>query len=313
MTTAVDAEYTYTVIIPHKDIQPLLRRCLGSIPAREDIQVIVVDDGSDDPAETEAVVREAGNAEVVYASGSGGAGRARNIGLRHARGRWIVFADADDFFTDELLPALDSYSGSDLDIVFFDSRSASSETLRPMPKRETSADRFRRSGDYGILRYTSHVVWGKMFSSRFVAGNAIVFEEIAACNDYMFSGKAGMLARRIAFDSRVIYCYTVRGNSISTTISLDNCVAGLLARLRLNEMLRAARVPLRYWDNALSPFGDMCRVSAAATVKYLGTYLRRTPPQRVAVDAAQTMRRIVLRLAGADKGKSGRKMRKTER
>lgn len=304
--------YTYTIIIPHKNIQPLLRRCLNSIPRRKDIQVIVVDDGSDNCTETEAVVRNAGNAEIVCISGSRGAGRARNIGLRHARGRWIVFADADDFFTDELLPALEGYSDSEFDIVFFDSCSASSETLQPMPKRETSADRFRKSGDYGILRYTSHVVWGKMYSSRFVTENSIVFEEIAACNDYMFSGKAGILAHQIAFDDRVIYCYTVRSNSISTTISLNNCVAGLLARLRLNEMLRTARVPQRYWDNALSPFGDMRKVSASATLRYFGTYLRRTPPRRIGVDTAQALRRIVLRLAGVDKSRSCRKMRKME-
>ncbi len=312
MNTAMEFGYTYTIIIPHKNIQSLLKRCLNSIPRREDIQVIVVDDGSDNCAETEAVVRNAGNAEVIYISENGGAGRARNIGLRHTRGRWILFADADDFFTDELLPALDGYSDSEFDIVFFDSCSVSSETLRPMPKRETSADRFRKSGDYGILRYTSHVVWGKMYSSRFVTENSIVFEEIAACNDYMFSGKAGILAHRIVFDDRVIYCYTIRSNSISTTISLDNCVAGLLARLRLNEMLRTARVPQRYWDNALSPFGDMCKVSASATLRYFGTYLRRTPSWRIAVDTAQTLRCIILRLAGADKSISSRKMRKTE-
>ena len=38
----------YTVIIPHKNIPELLQRCLDSIPERDDIQVIVVDDNSDE-------------------------------------------------------------------------------------------------------------------------------------------------------------------------------------------------------------------------------------------------------------------------
>ena len=38
----------YSIIIPHKNIPELLVRCLNSIPEREDIQVIVVDDCSDD-------------------------------------------------------------------------------------------------------------------------------------------------------------------------------------------------------------------------------------------------------------------------
>ena len=37
----------YSIIIPHKNIPQLLQRCLDSIPVRDDVQVIVVDDNSD--------------------------------------------------------------------------------------------------------------------------------------------------------------------------------------------------------------------------------------------------------------------------
>ena len=37
----------YSIIIPHKNIPQLLQRCLDSIPIRDDVQVIVVDDNSD--------------------------------------------------------------------------------------------------------------------------------------------------------------------------------------------------------------------------------------------------------------------------
>ena len=36
----------YSIIIPHKDIPDLLQRCLDSIPVRDDVEVIVVDDNS---------------------------------------------------------------------------------------------------------------------------------------------------------------------------------------------------------------------------------------------------------------------------
>ena len=39
-------DYTYTIIIPHKNAPLLLQRCLDSIPFRDDIQIIVVDDDS---------------------------------------------------------------------------------------------------------------------------------------------------------------------------------------------------------------------------------------------------------------------------
>lgn len=39
--------YKYSIIIPHYNIPELLQRCLDSIPERDDVQVIVVDDNSD--------------------------------------------------------------------------------------------------------------------------------------------------------------------------------------------------------------------------------------------------------------------------
>ncbi len=42
----MEKEIVYSIIIPHKNIPLLLQRCLDSIPQREDIQIIVVDDNS---------------------------------------------------------------------------------------------------------------------------------------------------------------------------------------------------------------------------------------------------------------------------
>lgn len=39
--------YTYNIIIPHKNSPKLLQRCLDSIPRRDDLHIIVVDDNSD--------------------------------------------------------------------------------------------------------------------------------------------------------------------------------------------------------------------------------------------------------------------------
>ena len=38
----------YSIIIPHKNTPDLLRKCLDSIPHRDDVQIIVVDDNSDE-------------------------------------------------------------------------------------------------------------------------------------------------------------------------------------------------------------------------------------------------------------------------
>ncbi|HLW07160.1 MAG TPA: glycosyltransferase, partial [Marinilabiliaceae bacterium] len=40
-------KYKFSIIIPHRNTPDLLKRCLGSIPVDDAIQIIIVDDGSD--------------------------------------------------------------------------------------------------------------------------------------------------------------------------------------------------------------------------------------------------------------------------
>lgn len=61
------------------------------------IEIIIVDDGSDD--ETQEVVQEYASPLVrVLYQDNRGAGSARNNGIRHAQGKYVFFMDADDRF-----------------------------------------------------------------------------------------------------------------------------------------------------------------------------------------------------------------------
>ena len=99
-------QYTYSFIIPHHNSPELLNRCLDSIPKREDIQIIVVDDNS---AEDKRPCVKRDDVEVIYidAEHTKGAGRARNYGLKAAKGKWLLFADCDDYYNDGFLDVLD--------------------------------------------------------------------------------------------------------------------------------------------------------------------------------------------------------------
>lgn len=43
----MEIEINYSFIIPHRNVPHLLQRCIDSIPKRDDIQIIIVDDNSD--------------------------------------------------------------------------------------------------------------------------------------------------------------------------------------------------------------------------------------------------------------------------
>ena len=88
-----------SVIVPYKDAERFLGRCLQSLEDQiGEFEFIVVNDGSTDggPDVAAAYAKKDGrfiSLDNEYKSGVSGA---RNTGLKHARGEWITFLDADD-------------------------------------------------------------------------------------------------------------------------------------------------------------------------------------------------------------------------
>lgn len=125
--------YNYSVIIPHKNCVNLLFRCLDSIPRRKDIQVIVVDDVSSfSKGEKQQLLdKQDSNIKIVFLEKTHFAGGARNEGISLSEGKWLVFADSDDFFTKGAFDVMDQYLMSESDIVFFGDTSCYSDTLEP--------------------------------------------------------------------------------------------------------------------------------------------------------------------------------------
>ncbi|MFF5211595.1 glycosyltransferase family 2 protein [Streptosporangium sp. NPDC000396] len=110
VATAQDAsrsDVDVSVIVPVHNCRPYLDRCLTSLLVqRVSREIVVVDDGSTDgSAELLDLYasHHRGVIRVVRQEHSGGAGRPRNVGLSHARGRYVFFCDADDYLGPEAL------------------------------------------------------------------------------------------------------------------------------------------------------------------------------------------------------------------
>ncbi|QFY06175.1 glycosyltransferase [Nonomuraea phyllanthi] len=88
-----------SVIVPFHNVEKYIGPCLESIAAQtmDDLEVICVDDGSADggPAVVESM--RAGDRRItLLRQGNHGVGRARNVGVRRATGRYLAFVDGDD-------------------------------------------------------------------------------------------------------------------------------------------------------------------------------------------------------------------------
>lgn len=73
-----------------------------------DFELVVVDDGSTD--ETRQVLSSYGDRIRALYQGNHGPAAARNLGINHARGRWVSIQDSDDLSTPDHLDTLFSFA-----------------------------------------------------------------------------------------------------------------------------------------------------------------------------------------------------------
>ncbi|MET7332440.1 glycosyltransferase family 2 protein [Nonomuraea sp. NPDC005650] len=109
-----------SVIVPFYNVEKYIGPCLDSIAAQTlgDLEVICVDDGSGDGSPAVVESRQADDCRIsLIRQDNMGVGRARNVGVRQATGRYLAFVDGDDTVPRDafkrLVTSLES-TGSDL-------------------------------------------------------------------------------------------------------------------------------------------------------------------------------------------------------
>lgn len=223
-------EKRLSIIIPHYNCPQYLRTLLLSIPSLSEIQVIVVDDKSTECREEYKVLKEEfsdRNIEFYDNTEVKSAGTCRNIGLRHAVGEWLLFADSDDYFLDGFYDIVSRYFDSEYDIVFFPPTSIVMGTGEPSDRHIETAKKvydYCKNPDWKNtleLRYKYQSPCSKLIRRRMVEEHDIRFDEIMASNDVMFSMKCGYAAKKITADLQVIYCITMNKGSLTNQISED--------------------------------------------------------------------------------------------
>ena len=218
----------FSIIIPHYDIPDLLMRCLRSILVSEDIQVIVVDDHSPDADTYIDKYPELSRPylELIRAPKNGGAGYARNVGLGQARGKWLMFADADDFFAEGMMDIISAHYDSKADVIFFRKNSVDSSDISQEVDMSMQIDKiintYIQTGDEWPLRILFSPPWAKMVRKELVDERNIVFDEVRYSNDVYFSACVGFYAKTIVVVDNVIYIRTKRKGQLTDDENINS-------------------------------------------------------------------------------------------
>ncbi len=211
----MSARYKYSVIIPHRNRMKLLRKLIQSIPQTEQIEVIIVDDCSEKAVinELNSAFEDRTNTKVLFndSDNSKGAGWARNIGIDHALGEYILFADSDDSFTKGAFKYFENETTDNApELVLFKTNSINKEGnwSNRTEFRNYLLDKTRQLENLDEIKQILTRIdppWAKLYKTELIKKNDIKFDEIHYSNDVMFNLLVIIYSKHIKVSPKTVY------------------------------------------------------------------------------------------------------------
>lgn len=137
----MDFDYKVSVIIPIYNTENYLRECLDSLVLQtidmNEVEVLLIDDGSKDSSLL--ICREYATEYPyfkVFHQENAGVSAARNFGISRARGKYIMYLDADDKLTDQVLEKVTDFFDQhyeEVDVVTYPERTYMSDGTMKAP------------------------------------------------------------------------------------------------------------------------------------------------------------------------------------
>lgn len=220
-----------SIIIPIYNGLPYLYECLDSIVSQRsvDMEVLLINNGSTD--ESLQVCRKYASEHScfkVFDIEISSIGGARNFGLKHATGDYIMFIDADDFLPDSLvlrdMLKKSVSKGSDICVGNF-SRLWGDKLLhatshRTFSKYPQNGNRFLFTGFFSvdILSY----VWAKLFKKSFIMENGLIFADCRYAEDKLFTLQCSAKNAVYSFINREVYVHRNNPDSVSNSYRIHS-------------------------------------------------------------------------------------------
>lgn len=221
-----------SIVVPVYNVEPYLEQCLDSLVKQtmKAIEIIAVDDGSTDGS-LEILNRYAAQDKRVhvYTQKNQYAGAARNLGLSHAKGEYVLFLDGDDHFAKNL--AADTYvegKAAKADLVLFDARQFDDQTGRiDEQNRFCFEHNIPRKQPFNyqdcpekLFQITTPCPWTKLFRREFIQEQGLRFQCIHNSNDVYFTLSAMASAERIvSLNKTLVYYRTGLSGNLQSTKS----------------------------------------------------------------------------------------------
>ncbi|MGL5965535.1 MAG: glycosyltransferase [Fusobacteriaceae bacterium] len=221
-----------SIIIPAYNAAKYIQKCLDSVLEIEeiDLEIIVINDGSKD--ETLKIIKQyeiKNNNLKVIDKKNEGVSAARNLGLKVAQGKFIVFIDSDDFINATIFKkCFEMIRKSNLDILVTEALEIdeNGKILKIRNKHESILRLNTISGKEMMKNLVqkkclSVEAWLNIYRKDFLVKNNLLFKDYFY-EDSIYTQECLYHAEKIKCVNEKFYRYVRRDNTITT--SNDNVI-----------------------------------------------------------------------------------------
>ena len=191
-----------SVIVPVYNAEKTIKKCLEQLINQiyTNTEVIVIDDGSTDKS---ASICKEFNVTLLSQPHSG-AGVARNLGIKSSSGKYLFFADADDYLESNALSCMVSaMENSNTDLLVFGYKQ--NDTNFTYSSTTLSVSEVKRTYFCKKEQKVKGSIWNKCFKATLIKENHIEFPNIARNEEEIFLMRYLDIIDKISFIPDILY------------------------------------------------------------------------------------------------------------
>lgn len=202
-----------SVIVPIYNVEKYLEKCINSLLSQtlEDIQIILVNDGSKDNSGNIAKEYEKNNKNrIIYVEKeNGGLSDARNYGLKYATGDFIAFLDSDDYIEKNAYEKMYNKAiEENADYVECD-------FIWEFPNKIRVDKQYPYKNKKEMLSFVRVVAWNKLIKRHLIIDNNLEFPKGLRYEDVEFTYKLIPFINKFAYVDKSFIHYVQREGSIA--------------------------------------------------------------------------------------------------
>ena len=202
-----------SVIVPIYNVEKYLEKCINSLLSQtlEDIQIILVNDGSKDNSGNIAKEYEKNNKNrIIYVEKeNGGLSDARNYGLKYATGDFIAFLDSDDYIEKN------AYEEMYNKVIEENADYVECDFIWEFPNKIRVDKQYPYKNKKEMLSFVRVVAWNKLIKRQLITDNNLEFPKGLRYEDVEFTYKLIPFVNKFAYVDKPFIHYVQREGSIA--------------------------------------------------------------------------------------------------